>query len=55
MSLPFLILLRPAHFPKNYVQNGNLLQYSCLKTPLDRGAWWVAVHGVTKSGTRLRD
>ena len=22
---------------------------------MDRGAWWAAVHGVAKSGTRLRD
>ena len=22
---------------------------------MDRGAWWAAVHGVTKSGTRLSD
>ena len=29
----------------------NLLQYSCLKTSMDRGAWWVIVHGVTKSQT----
>ena len=35
--------------------NGNPLQYSCLENPMDRGAWWVAVHGVTKSGTRLSD
>ena len=28
--------------------NGNPLQYSCLGDPMDRGAWWVAVHGVTK-------
>ena len=28
--------------------NGNPLQYSCLGNPMDRGAWWVAVHGVTK-------
>ena len=28
--------------------NGNLLQYSCLGNPLDRGAWWATVHGVTK-------
>ena len=21
--------------------NGNLLQYSCLENPMDRGAWWV--------------
>ena len=29
--------------------NGNLVQHSCLKSPMDRGAWWVTVHGVTKS------
>ena len=34
---------------------GNPLQYSCLENPMDRGAWWAAVHGVTKSRTRLRD
>ena len=33
--------------------NGNPLQYSCLGNPMDRGAWWAAVHGVTKSQTRL--
>ena len=27
-------------------ENGNPLQYSCLKSPLDRGAWWATVHGV---------
>ena len=35
--------------------NGNLLQYSCLETPMERGAWWAAVHGVAKSWTRLSD
>ena len=30
--------------------NGNPLQYSCVKNPKDRGAWW-GVHGVTKSWT----
>ena len=34
--------------------NGNLLQYSCLEIPADRGAWWAAVHRVTQSQTRLR-
>ena len=24
--------------------NGNPLQYSCLENPVDRGAWWAAVH-----------
>ena len=27
--------------------NGNPLQYSCLGNPMDRGAWWATVHGVT--------
>ena len=31
--------------------NGNPLQYSCLENPMDRGAWWAVVHGVTKSRT----
>ena len=34
--------------------NGNPLQYSCLENPVDRGAWWAAVHGVTQSRTRLK-
>ena len=34
--------------------NGNLLQYSCLENPMDRGAWWATVHGVAKSWTRLK-
>ena len=33
--------------------NGTPLQYSCLKNPMDGGAWWAAVHGVVKSRTRL--
>ena len=33
--------------------NGTPLQYSCLENPMDGGAWWAAVHGVTKSRTRL--
>ena len=35
--------------------NGNPLQYSCLKNPMDRGAWWIILHGVAKSLTRLSD
>ena len=31
--------------------NGNLLQYSCLENPMDRGARWATVHGVTKNRT----
>ena len=35
--------------------HGNPLQYSCLENPMDREAWWAAVHKVAKSQTRLSD
>ena len=35
--------------------NDNPLQYTCLKSPMDRGAWWATVPGVAKSRTRLSD
>ena len=35
--------------------NGNPLQYSCLEHPMDRGAWWITVHGVTQSQAWLSD
>ena len=28
--------------------NGNPFQYSCLRNPMDRVAWWATVHGVVK-------
>ena len=31
--------------------NGNLLQYSCLENPMNRGPWWATVHAVAKSQT----
>ena len=31
--------------------NGNPVQDSCLENPMDRGAWWATVHGLTKSQT----
>ena len=35
--------------------NGNLLQYSRLENPTDRGAWTgYTVHGVMKSSSQLR-
>ena len=43
--------------------NENSRQYSCLKNPMDRGAWWATVHEVPKAldmteyiyiGTELR-
>ena len=30
-------------------EHGNPLQHSCLENPMDRGAWWATVHGVSKS------
>ena len=34
--------------------NGTPLHYSCLENPMDRGAWWAAVHGVAQTWTRLK-
>ena len=34
-------------FPRD--GNGSSLQYSCLGNPMDRGAWWAAVHEITES------
>ena len=33
--------------------NGNPLQYSCLESSMDRGAWQATIHGVAKSQTHL--
>ena len=60
-SFPGLYSLdnRRIHFPSLNVTtgegNGSPLQYSCLENPMDRGAWWGAGHGVTKSRARLND
>ena len=35
--------------------NGNPLQYSCLESFRDGGAWWTTVHGVAKGWTQLTD
>ena len=35
--------------------NGNPLQYTCLENPMDRGALWILIHGITKSQTWLSD
>ena len=44
-------------FPQALIGEGDGTppQYSCLENPVDGGAWWAAVHGVTKSQTRLSD
>ena len=35
------------------VRSNNPLQYSCLKSPMDRAVWWATVHGVTESQAQL--
>ena len=50
----------PIHLSKPSSQrpgegNGTPLQYSCLENPMDGGDWWAALHGVSKSRTRLSD
>ena len=33
-------------------EKGNPIQHSCLGNPMDRGAWWATIHGITnKSDT----
>ena len=49
----FTELCNTSHYVRK--GNGNPLQYSCLENPMDRGAWWAAVHGVMKSQTQLSD
>ena len=53
----FIVQLTFIHdyWKNNSLDNGTPLQYSCLENPMDGGAWWAAVHGVTKSQTQLSD
>jgi len=34
--------------------HGNLLQFSCLENPMDRGAWWATVQRVAKNQAGLK-
>ena len=36
-------------------ENGNPLQYSYLKSPMDSGTWWATVQRLAKSWTQLSD
>ena len=47
------LILRSGRSPG--VGNGSLLQYSCLKNLMNRGAWQATVYGVAKSQTQLCD
>ena len=40
--------------PSSGEGNGNPLQSACLENPMERGAWWAAVHVVAQSQTRLK-
>ena len=42
---------RSGRFPGE--KNGTSLQYSCLENPMNRGALWATVHGVTRVGHDL--
>ena len=35
--------------------HGKPLQYSCLRNPMDRGAWWAIAHGVATIRTQPSD
>ena len=50
-----LLFTKHILYARHYVGEGNgtPLQYSCLENPMDGGAWWAAVHEVSKSRTRL--
>ena len=52
-KLPYNYTIALFSHASNGEGNGTPLQYSCLENPMDGGAWWAAVHGVTKSQTRL--
>ena len=34
-------------------ENGNPLQHSCQGSPMDRGSWWITIHGIAKSRTQF--
>ena len=53
----FHIIHWEQHYGRSKPREGSgiPLQYSCLANPMDRGAWWAAVHGFTGSWTQLND
>ena len=55
ISLWGILLLAMVNLELAKEGNGSPLQYSCLENPMDRGAWWAAVHGVSKNWTQLSD
>ena len=55
MNLPLSIAFTVPHRFCIGEGDSTPLQYSCLKNPMDGGAWWAEVHGVAGSLTRLSD
>ena len=62
-TLSFSVLASSGYIPRSGISgssggfgegNGNPLWHSCLENPVDRGAWWAAVHGVVQSQTWLK-
>ena len=47
--------LGPLCLPGLSAPYSGITEYSCLENPMNRGAWWAAVHGVAESWTRLSD
>ena len=52
LAVSTILIPEPGRSPEE--RHGNLLKYSCLENPMDRGAWWATVHRVAKSQTRLK-
>ena len=44
-------ILGSGRFPG--VGNGNPFQYSCLENPMDKRAWWVTVHRLSKDSDMI--
>ena len=57
MSHDFALSLKLIVSQDNVLREGNgtPFQYSCLENPMDRGSWWAAVRGVSRSRTQLSD
>ena len=50
-NLPAMWVTQVPSLGREDLEKGMATQYSCLEILVDRGAWWAAIHGVTKSWT----
>ena len=54
VHVSFSIFVSSGYMPRSGIAGsyvGNPLQYSCQENPVDRGAWWAAVHRIAHSQT----